>query len=127
MLTLLFEPEINDAPRCFGGIAIFLGVVGNKRSRPASIPKLKLLDRRPESANEFWSESERKVPFGFGAVAAISQEMSDPFGSIYRFHTTTYFVLQSMTTVRGRTFTCLANNAVKLSRKAGEFDMLCHE
>src|SRR5882762_8031940 len=104
MLTLLLEPEIHDPPRCFGGIAIFLGVAGDERCRTTSIPKLKLLDRRPESANEFWSESERKVPFGFGAVAAVGKEMSDPFGGVDWFHNGIYFVSQSMTVVQRSTF-----------------------
>src|SRR5437773_11588339 len=99
MLAFLFKPEIDDAAHCFRGVAEVLGVAGDERCRTTSIPKLKLLDRRPESANEFWSESERKVPFGFGAVAAIGEEVSDPFSGIERFHRAIYFVLQSMTIV----------------------------
>src|SRR5437899_9534513 len=95
MLALLFKPEIDDPAHCFGGIAKVLSIACNERCRTATVAKLKLLDGRPQFSDEVWAQLQRQVPFGFGAIAAIGEEVSDPSGGVESFHREIYFVLQS--------------------------------
>src|SRR5689334_4070412 len=100
MLALLFKPEIDDPAHCFGGIAKVLSIACNERCWTATVAKLKLLDGRPQFSDEVWAQLQRQVPFGFGAIAAIGEEVSDPSGGVERFHRAIYFALQSMTNAR---------------------------
>ena len=123
MFAFLFEPEIDDPAHCFGGIAKVLGVAGNERCRTVAVAKLKLLDGRPQFSDEVRAQLRRQVPFGFGAIAAISEEVPDPFGGVERFHRAIYFVLQSMTSARDKMFNHLVNIAGLGAQRVSK---ICH-
>ena len=72
MFALFFKPKIHQHPGCLGGISICSGISGNERGWTATIPELKLFERREQLLNNVTLQQNRQIPFGFRAILAIS-------------------------------------------------------